>query len=314
MDPINSKKIITDSDDENIDLIKKSVIIEQSNKQEKSQVKQDNNNNNLHLKEDNSKTTIQPTKLNGNGNCNGSKLELTSKIKNQINSVKLNNTSNKVEEKSTIKPKINNLATNTIKKEQQKEDNNKMLNKKKEIKKKIISNATSSYSNESSSSFTDNNESVTEEYYDAEKIKTLSKPVKKIKEKTISSATKTKVNLNKDASSKKAVVTQSNKQTSKISSNKEDLVFDLLKRWWYVIDVEWYKTKSPIDSLLSSNGLRQVNLSDWKMEDNVINGLKKCIQMKGTPYVFFDCDEKIHDLRNKENCPSYNNLIKKVIF
>ena len=39
--------------------------------------------------------------------------------------------------------------------------------------------------------------------------------------------------------------------------------------------------------------------------------MKKCIELKGFPLVFIDCDEKLYDLRNKDNCPSYNNLMKK---
>ena len=36
--------------------------------------------------------------------------------------------------------------------------------------------------------------------------------------------------------------------------------------------------------------------------------------MSGFPYVFADYKAKLYDLRNKDDCPSYNNMIKKVSF
>lgn len=94
-------------------------------------------------------------------------------------------------------------------------------------------------------------------------------------------------------------------------STKETLVRSFLKRWWYAYDIEWYKTEEDIDSILSKNQLRRINLSDWKISDNEVDGKKKCIELDGFPYVFLDCDDKIHDFRNKDKCPSFNNMMKK---
>lgn len=99
---------------------------------------------------------------------------------------------------------------------------------------------------------------------------------------------------------------------SKVSfKTKESLVQALLKRWWYAIDVEWYKKGVNVDEELRRRSLRSVEVRNWKIESNLLDGKKKCVELLGTPLVYVDCDEQSHDLRNKENCPSYNNFMKK---
>ena len=103
-----------------------------------------------------------------------------------------------------------------------------------------------------------------------------------------------------------------NQQKQKISfKTKETLVQALLKRWWYAIDLEWYKKGVNVEEELSRRSLRRVEVKDWKIESNIVDGKKKCVELLGTPLVFVDCDEQSHDLRNKESCPSFNNFIKK---
>lgn len=111
---------------------------------------------------------------------------------------------------------------------------------------------------------------------------------------------------------KPSQIISSNNQKNQISlKTKETLVYVLLKRWWYAIDIEWYKSDKSIEDLLLDNKLRKVEVSNWKIEDNEVNGMKKCIELKGFPYVFLDYNEKFYDLRKKENCPSFRNLMKK---
>lgn len=107
------------------------------------------------------------------------------------------------------------------------------------------------------------------------------------------------------------IISSNNKKNQISLKTKETLVYALLKRWWYAIDIEWYKSDKKIEDLLLDNKLRKVEVSNWKIEDNEVNGMKKCIELKGFPYVFLDYNEKFYDLRKKENCPSFVNLMKK---
>lgn len=275
----NTKKIISDEDDEEVVVDNKTTAT--------------NNDNNLSLKEDNKlnqdskaskpANTETPNKSSNLSNGNKVASDILAKIKNQYKNANTNS----------------NSMPNTNEKEKNKPQN--FLNKKKEREtKKVI------VDEESSSSFTE--EETEEEYYDE----------KKVKESLVSS---TKVN--KEKKSVKASVTNTVKSTNKASvqnkkpqssaiKNKDGLVYEILKRWWYVIDIDWYKIDEDVNEVLKRKGLRQIDLSEWKMQEDMVNGLKKCVELKGFPLVFLDCDEQYHDLRNKQNCPSFNNLVKKV--
>lgn len=57
--------------------------------------------------------------------------------------------------------------------------------------------------------------------------------------------------------------------------------------------------------------LRLIEKSEWKLQPNVDEkGFTKCIELDGYKYVYVDPKGKVHDLRPKENRPSYNNYIK----
>lgn len=277
----NTKKIISDEDDEEVTVENKAP---------------NTNENHLSLKEDNNlkqeSKVIKPTKIEtpsknpnlSNGNKGNS--DLLAKIKNQIKNVNTNINS---------KP-------NTNEKEKNKSPN--FLNKKKEREtKKVVDD-------ESSSSFTEEDETE-EEYYDEKKVKeSLGNPVKANKDKK---SVKVSITNNKNPVNKSSSTPTKKPQNSAIK-NKDGLVFEILKRWWYVIEIDWYKIDEDVNEVLKKRGLRQIDLSEWKMQEDVVNGLKKCVELKGFPLVFLDCDEQYHDLRNKQNCPSFNNLVKKVSF
>lgn len=269
----NTKKIILDEDEE-----EEVVVVEQKSLT--------NTNNHLPLKEEKKPTIIKPQVSNttvnnaqigeklvsNNDSVLKSKSDLLAKIKNQLNSAG----------KSNLPLK---------------ENNSSLLNKKREPK-KVIANE-----EDSESSFT---ESVTEEeHYENKKTKERPSSVPKRDKKE---------EVKKKPSTVKTVVKSSaiKKPQAPAIKNKDGLVFEILKRWWYVIDVDWYKLDEDVNVVLKRKGLRQIDLSEWKMQEDVVNGLKKCIELKGFPLVFLDCDEQYHDLRNKQNCPSFNNLIKKV--
>lgn len=116
-------------------------------------------------------------------------------------------------------------------------------------------------------------------------------------------------------SREKPQVRRNNNLNRKTKSNfKNDLVISLLKRWWYVIDEKWYLIEQDIDDLLKMNKLRRVEVCNWKLEsDENELGLRKCVELNGFPLVYADYNGKIHDLRNMDRCPSYNNFMKKVI-
>lgn len=244
------------------------------------------------------------------------KVDLASKIKNQLNSIKNNSVivnNNNINRNSNIKSHNNNgfskTNANGMSTMSKTMPPTNMLNRKRE--KKIETE-----SEDSSSSF-----SSSEEYYDTtkadkvlneclpskklnnlspkKKVDVISRPVKPVIKKT------TRPDSSYNKSSTKMEKTQNIK-------NKEGLVLELLKRWWYVIDTEWYKTKEDIKTILDSNNLRLIDISDWKTQDDVVNGKTKCIELKAFPYIFLDCNDKYHDFRNKENIPSFNNLMKKV--
>lgn len=65
------------------------------------------------------------------------------------------------------------------------------------------------------------------------------------------------------------------------------------------------------DKLIESK-LRKVDIQNWKIEPDVNEeGFIKCIELTGFPFVFRDFKGIIHDMRPKENVPSFNNFAKK---
>lgn len=142
-------------------------------------------------------------------------------------------------------------------------------------------------------------------------IKQVKSEVKEKIVKPINNSVKKEENHTQKNNSRAITSSNENNYVLKIS-DKESVVYEILSRWWYISGSEWYKIKEPIENILDRNNLREVKLSNWKTEDNVLNGKKKCIQLKAFPYVFFDCDDNLHDFRCKDNIPSYNNYMKKV--
>jgi len=69
-------------------------------------------------------------------------------------------------------------------------------------------------------------------------------------------------NNNNSVKKKKALNNNVNKKDIKI---KENIVTSFLKRWWYAID-DWYKQDRDINEILKENKLRQVTISNWKLE------------------------------------------------
>lgn len=250
------------------------------------------------------------------------KSELLSKLQNAIKSGAP--TSSNTQVKKPVNSNIDVKVNSNFKKEQQtkivnKEQNKSFLNKKRvlddededDTSYKDEDSNESNYDSESYETYTEESDSNSESSNSSSS--SSSEKNKKEKKKISPSKSGTKfipkvkdIKPKEKEKSKEPMIT-----TTKGLKTKENLVYSLLKRWWYAIDVHWYKQSKSTEELLAKEGLRKIEILNWKCEDNIKNGLKKCIELKGFPLVFLDCDDKFHDLRNMDNCPSYNNLIKK---
>jgi hypothetical protein len=63
---------------------------------------------------------------------------------------------------------------------------------------------------------------------------------------------------------------------------------------------------------LKESLLRPIEKYEWKITPNIDDkGMKKCVELDGFKFVYLDYQGKIHDMRPRENIPSYNNFINK---
>ena len=101
------------------------------------------------------------------------------------------------------------------------------------------------------------------------------------------------------------------KQT-KFRNNKEQLVAELLCRWWYVLP-EWPPRNHDYASELNRRGLVLVDLDEWEetQDVDVKTNKLKCYALSQFPGVFRDAKGELIDCRPKEGKPSYNNMMTK---
>lgn len=291
-----------------------------------------NNTNNLHVNKQ--KVEMSSKDKAENLNCKDknigskpiqpiNKNELLNKLQNAIKSGAPNtvNSSSQVKKPSSMTAERVNGNKSSNK---DKDNNPSFLNKKRVIDDedeeedssyKDDDSNESKYDSESYETYTEESDSCSDSSGSSSSESSSSGKKKKEKKKISPPKAGTKfIPKVKDVKPKEKQIKQEKpKEVTSVKSlkTKESLVYSLLKRWWYAIDVDWYKQSISIDELLTQKGLRKIEILNWKCEDNIKNGLKKCIELKGFPLVFLDCDDNFHDLRNMENCPSYNNLIKK---
>ena len=136
------------------------------------------------------------------------------------------------------------------------------------------------------------------------------KPVKKSAAKVVSETPESSSLDEDDEDVPQGMVVKS-KQT-KIRSNKEQLVAELLCRWWYAMP-EWPPKNHDYLSELNRRGLALVDLDDWEETpdlDAKTNKLK-CYSLSQFPGVFRDAKGELVDCRPKEGKPSYNNMMTK---
>jgi len=92
---------------------------------------------------------------------------------------------------------------------------------------------------------------------------------------------------------------------------KEEIVQEILKRWWYVLP-DWPPVDYNYEDLLVNAELRRVDLELWKLEPNVDeSGKKKVFELEWFKGVFKDFEGKTYDFRPRESCPCFTELNKK---
>lgn len=99
--------------------------------------------------------------------------------------------------------------------------------------------------------------------------------------------------------------------TNEVPKTKYSLVYEILKRWWYVLP-EWPPKNYNYTPVLKQAGLREVPHEAFKFEpEHDSLNLRKVYQMPGYAGVFVDSQNTKYDCRDRKNCPSFTNLKQK---
>lgn len=93
---------------------------------------------------------------------------------------------------------------------------------------------------------------------------------------------------------------------------KHELVYEILKRWWYALP-DWPEQNVDYKEQLDEKKLRLVkeNFNFEPEQDD--KGFAKVKELEGYTGVFIDSKGKTTDLRDRTMCPSFSNLKKKEI-
>lgn len=115
----------------------------------------------------------------------------------------------------------------------------------------------------------------------------------------------------KPKSSQNSSNTKGEKSKDSVSKRKQIIANEVLKRWWYVLP-PWPPANIDYKPLLAQSKLREVRPEAWIKEANVdSNGFSKVQGVAGYPGCYRDHQGTFYDLRPKESCPSYENMISK---
>lgn len=94
-------------------------------------------------------------------------------------------------------------------------------------------------------------------------------------------------------------------------SPKEQLVAELLCRWWYVMP-DWPPADFDYGPKLAKENLRLVTLDKWEDEPDMdSNGRLKCYALSQYKGLYRDANQQLRDLRPIEGKPSFSECIKK---
>jgi len=95
------------------------------------------------------------------------------------------------------------------------------------------------------------------------------------------------------------------------SGTKDELVYNVLKRWWYCMP-EWPPANFDYSAELEKRKLRKIDFKYWRIERDVDErGYKKVYEIPSYPGVFKNAQGENVDLRPRENCPCYEVMKKK---
>eukprot|EP00392_Amoebophrya_sp_AT5.2_P014244 g14391.t1 len=101
-----------------------------------------------------------------------------------------------------------------------------------------------------------------------------------------------------------------------VSSERHQLISDILSRWWYVFPV-WPPPHFDYKRALRKLHLREVEIRDWQVEPEYkeVDGVKlqKVYQLGNFKGCFRNGQEKFFDMRPKTSCPSFANLQKEPV-
>jgi len=97
---------------------------------------------------------------------------------------------------------------------------------------------------------------------------------------------------------------------------KEELVAQLLCRWWYVdsyMKNDWPPQEEEFyQARLAEQKLRKVSIEEWEwLPENDESGCRKVYELSQFRGVFRNSAGELIDLRPKDTCPCFNNFIKK---
>jgi len=97
-------------------------------------------------------------------------------------------------------------------------------------------------------------------------------------------------------------------------STKEQVVADLLCRWWYALP-EWPPNDDAFYKVeLEKKSLRKVPIQEWEWVPEVDKqGHHKVYELKQFRGLFRNSNGDLVDLRPKETCPCYANFMKKEV-
>lgn len=94
-------------------------------------------------------------------------------------------------------------------------------------------------------------------------------------------------------------------------SPKEQLVADLLCRWWYVLP-DWPPVDFDYGPKLAEENLRLVSLDKWEDEPDLDSqGRIKCYALSQYKGLYRDAKQRLRDLRPVEGKPSFTEFVKK---
>lgn len=90
-------------------------------------------------------------------------------------------------------------------------------------------------------------------------------------------------------------------------SDINHLVEEFAVRWWYALP-KWPPENYDYTEALKANNLRKVEVKNWKLEPEELDGLKKVFELETFEGVFKDSQGNTYDLRPMDTCPSLNNF------